>query len=48
MPKKSSNLKRKQQIIEEGKELFVKFGNYGFSMRDLANKLEMSQGNIWH
>ncbi len=34
--------------MDEGKELFVQYGNYGFSMRDLAKKLEMSQGNIYN
>jgi TetR/AcrR family transcriptional regulator, repressor of fatR-cypB operon len=39
---------KKVRIMEAGKRLFVKYGNNGFSMRDLAKNLEMSQGNIYN
>jgi AcrR family transcriptional regulator len=40
--------KQFEEIIEKGKELFVKRGPYGFSMRALARKLNMSQPNIYN
>ncbi len=35
-------------ILEAGKELFVKYGSRGFSMRQLANKLNMAQSNLYN
>ncbi|TXT67399.1 MAG: hypothetical protein BAJALOKI1v1_100012 [Promethearchaeota archaeon] len=37
-----------EEIIEKGKELFVKRGPYGFSMHALAKKLNMSEPNIYN
>ena len=35
-------------IMETGKELFVKYGSHGFSLRALARKLKMSQSNLYN
>lgn len=36
------------KIIEEGRNLFIEAGAKGFNMRALADKLEMTQGNLYH
>ena len=36
------------RIIETGKDLFVKYGSHGFSLRALARKLKMSQSNLYN
>jgi AcrR family transcriptional regulator len=38
----------KQQIIKEGRKLFVKKGSYEFSTYALAEKLGMVQGNLYN
>lgn len=35
-------------ILEVGKELFVKYGPYGFNLRELARKLDMTQSNLYN
>lgn len=42
--------KREQfnKILEAGKELFIKFGTHGFSLRALAKRLSMSQSNLYN
>lgn len=40
--------KLKEQIIEEGRNLFVSKGSYGFSTHALAKKLNMSQSNLYN
>jgi len=35
-------------ILETGKELFVKYGSHGFSLRALAKRLNMSQTNVYN
>ena len=43
--------KKKEQfdkILEAGKELFIKYGTHGFSLRALAKKLKMSQSNLYN
>ena len=43
--------KKKEQfnkILEEGKELFIKYGSHGFSLRALAKRLKMSQSNLYN
>jgi len=49
-PARSEEDKQKnfQEIIDAGRELFVKKGTYGFSTRALAKKIDMSQGNIYN
>jgi len=37
-----------EKILELGREMFVKFGSYGFSMRALAGKLDMTQPNLYN
>lgn len=37
-----------QKIIEEARNLFIEVGTRGFSMRALAKRLEMSQGNLYN
>ncbi len=37
-----------QKIIEEARDLFIEEGTRGFSMRALAKRLEMSQGNLYN
>jgi len=41
-------LKKFQEIIDAGRELFVKKGTYGFKTRALAKKVNMTQGNIYN
>jgi len=36
------------RIIEEGKDMFVKYGTHGFSTRALAQKLGMTQPNLYN
>jgi len=36
------------KILETGKELFVKYGSHGFSLRALARALKMSQSNLYN
>ena len=36
------------KILETGKELFVKYGSHGFSLRALARTLKMSQSNLYN
>jgi len=36
------------RILETGKELFVKYGSHGFSLRALAKRLNMSQTNVYN
>ena len=46
-----SEIKKEQQferILEAGKELFLKRGADGFSMRNLAEKLEMTKNNLYN
>jgi len=38
----------KERIIEEGRNLFVSKGAYGFSTHALAKKLKMSQSNLYN
>ena len=38
----------RQDIIEKGRELFSTKGSYGFKTRALAEKLNMSQGNLYN
>ncbi|MFX1395489.1 MAG: TetR/AcrR family transcriptional regulator [Promethearchaeota archaeon] len=40
--------KQFEKIIEMGKELFVKYGSFGFSLRELAQKLKMAQSNLYN
>jgi len=43
--------KKKEQfnkILEEGKELFIKYGSHGFSLRALAKRMKMSQSNLYN
>ncbi len=37
-----------QEIIEEGRKLFLKLGSEGFSMRAIAKKTGMQQGNLYN
>ena len=37
-----------ERIIEEGKNLFVTRGTYGFGMRELARRLDMSEANLYN
>jgi len=37
-----------KKIIEEGRRLFLAVGSEGFSIRGIARKLEMSQGNLYN
>ncbi|MFX1338251.1 MAG: TetR/AcrR family transcriptional regulator [Promethearchaeota archaeon] len=36
------------KILEEGKDMFVKYGTHGFSTRALAQKLDMTQPNLYN
>ena len=36
------------KILEAGKELFIKYGTHGFSLRALAKRLRMSQSNLYN
>lgn len=36
------------RILEEGKDMFVKYGTHGFSTRALAQKLGMTQPNLYN
>ncbi|MCK4282553.1 MAG: TetR/AcrR family transcriptional regulator [Candidatus Lokiarchaeota archaeon] len=36
------------KILEAGKDLFVKYGSHGFSLRALAKLLNMSQTNVYN
>ena len=43
--------KKKEQfnmILEEGKELFIRYGGHGFSLRALAKRMKMSQSNLYN
>jgi len=40
--------KKFQKIIAEGRKLFLKYGPEGFSMRAIAKKLGMQQGNLYN
>ncbi len=43
--------KKKKQfdtILEVGKNLFIKYGSQGFSLRELANKLNMAKSNLYN
>ncbi len=40
--------KQFEQILDTGKELFVKYGTHGFSLRALAKQLDMSQTNLYN
>jgi AcrR family transcriptional regulator len=37
-----------EKILKDGREMFVKFGSHGFSMRALARKLGMTQPNLYN
>ena len=37
-----------RKIIDEARDLFIEVGTRGFSMRALAKRLEMSQGNLYN
>ena len=37
-----------EKILDAGKELFVKYGTYGLSLRALAKRLNMSQTNLYN
>ncbi|TFF90382.1 MAG: TetR/AcrR family transcriptional regulator [Promethearchaeota archaeon] len=37
-----------QEIVTQGRELFLQVGSQGFSMRALAKKLKMSPGNLYN
>lgn len=37
-----------EKIIELGKDMFVKYGSHGFSLRALAKDLKMSQPNLYN
>jgi len=41
-------IKKFHEIIDAGRELFVKKGTYGFKTRALAKKLDMTQGNLYN
>ncbi|MHA2287431.1 MAG: TetR/AcrR family transcriptional regulator [Promethearchaeota archaeon] len=46
-----SEIKKEQQferILQAGKELFLKRGAEGFSMRNLAEKLDMTKNNLYN
>jgi AcrR family transcriptional regulator len=47
---RSPEKKREQfdRILEEGKDMFVKYGTHGFSTRILAEKLGMTQPNLYN
>ncbi len=47
---RSKEAKEKQikRIINEARDLFYEAGSSGFSMRSLAKRLDMSQGNIYN
>ncbi|MBD3194277.1 MAG: TetR family transcriptional regulator [Candidatus Lokiarchaeota archaeon] len=49
-PARSDEDKQKNldEIIDAGRELFVKKGTYGFSTRALAKKIKMTQGNLYN
>ena len=54
-PKKKTRARSPQKkqeqfdkIIEEGKDMFVKYGTHGFSTRALAQKLGMTQPNLYN
>jgi AcrR family transcriptional regulator len=49
-PARSDEDKQKnfEEIIDAGRELFVKKGTYGFSTRALAKKIKMTQGNLYN
>lgn len=40
--------KQFERILEAGKELFIKKGEAGFSMRSLADMLGMTKNNLYH
>ena len=40
--------KQFQEILVEGRKLFLKHGSEGFSMRAIAKKLGMQQGNLYN
>jgi AcrR family transcriptional regulator len=37
-----------EKILDVGREMFVKFGSHGFSMRALAKELNMTQPNLYN
>ncbi len=37
-----------QKILTEGRKLFLKYGSEGFSMRAIAKKVDMQQGNLYN
>ncbi|MGQ4873926.1 MAG: TetR/AcrR family transcriptional regulator [Promethearchaeia archaeon] len=41
-------LEQFEKILDVGREMFVKYGSHGFSMRALAKELGMSQPNIYN
>lgn len=41
-------LEQFEKILDVGREMFVKYGSHGFSMRALAKQLGMSQPNIYN
>ena len=45
---KEAKEKQIQNIIDEARTLFIEVGTRGFSMRALAKRLEMSQGNLYN
>jgi len=47
---RSQEAKEKQvkRIINEARDLFFEAGSSGFSMRSLAKRLNMSQGNLYN
>lgn len=36
------------RILEEGKDMFIKYGSHGFSTRALAQRLNMTQPNLYN
>jgi len=45
---KEAKEQQEHKIIEEARNLFIEVGTRGFSMRALAKRLEMSQGNLYN
>lgn len=45
---KEAKEKQANRIINEARDLFFEVGSSGFSMRSLAKRLDMSQGNLYN
>ena len=37
-----------EEILKEGRNLFLKHGSEGFNMRAIAKKVDMQQGNLYN